>query len=170
MPKLRIDWRQLRLRDNWRWLCLSLAVIVLDQLSKFLIQHFLTPYQSVPLLSHFNLVCMHNTGAAFSMLNQTPANLFAALAGIVALGIFWWLYRHPREQTLVAAGLCLILGGAIGNALDRLSRGFVVDFIDFYIGNWHFAAFNLADSAITIGAGCFLLDGLLDYVASRRQR
>lgn len=170
MTKLHIGWRRLKLRDNWRWLCLSLCIIALDQLSKDLIQQYVKPYEPVPLIPHFDLVCMHNTGAAFSMLSQTPANMFAALAGIVALCILWWLYRHPREQTLVAAGLCLILGGAIGNALDRLTRGYVVDFIDFHIGNWHFAAFNLADSAITVGAACLLLDSVLGYVASRRQR
>ncbi len=170
MPKLHIDWRRLTLRDNWRWLRLSLAVILLDQISKVLIQHFLRPYQSVPLFSHFNLVCMHNTGAAFSMFNQAPAVWFAALAAIVTLCIVWWLYRHPREQPLIAAGFCLILGGAIGNALDRLTRGFVVDFVDFYIGNWHFAAFNLADSAITFGVGCLILDAVLDYFVLRNKR
>lgn len=160
----------LKLRGNRRWLWLSLAVIVLDQLSKLWVQHDLAPYQSVPLMPHFNVVCMHNTGAAFSMFNQTPATLFAAIAAIVALGIFWWLVRNPSGQAWMAAGLCLILGGALGNALDRLTRHYVVDFIDFYIGGWHFAAFNLADSAITIGAGCLLLDAALEAWHHRRSR
>jgi len=158
----------LKLRGNRRWLWLSVAVIGIDQLSKLWVQHDLAPYQSVPLLPHFNLVCMHNTGAAFSMFNQTPATLFAAIAAIVALSILWWLVRNPSGQTWVAAGLCLILGGALGNALDRLTRHYVVDFIDFYIGGWHFAAFNLADSAITVGAGCLLLDGVLETWRHRR--
>lgn len=157
-------------RNNWRWLWLSALVIGLDQASKAAVQHWMTPFQSIPLLPHFNLVLMHNTGAAFSMFNQAPALIFAAIAGVVTLFILWWLYRNPSGQGWIAAGFCLILGGALGNALDRLTRGFVVDFVDFYVGGWHFAAFNLADSAITVGAGCLLLDAALDALDRRPRK
>jgi signal peptidase II len=105
---------------------------------------------------------MRNTGAAFSMFSSAPPAFFVLLATAVAVGILWWLRRHPQGQTLMASALALILGGALGNVVDRVTRGYVVDFIDFYIGSWHFAAFNLADSAITLGAGLLLLDMVLE--------
>lgn len=145
-------------RDNWGWLYLSGVVLVVDQISKALVAHRLAPYRVHPLIPHLNLIAMHNTGAAFSMFAQAPVWMFLLLAGTVAAGILYWLHRNRHGQNLLAAGFSLILGGALGNALDRVTRGFVVDFIDFYIGHWHFAAFNLADTAITVGAGLLILD------------
>lgn len=153
-------------RNNWGWLYVSIAVVVLDQVSKALVVHYLAPYQSLRLIPHLNLVTMHNTGAAFSMFAAAPALVFVVLAATVTIGILYWLWRNPHGQHRLAAGFTLILGGALGNALDRLTRGYVVDFIDFYMGHWHFAAFNLADSAISVGAGLLLLDTLLQ---ARRQ-
>jgi signal peptidase II len=148
--------------NNIHWLWLSAAVISLDQLSKLLLVRKLDKFQVIPLLPHLNLVHMQNTGAAFSMFNRAPAAVFILLCVVVAVAILVWLRRHPHDQRLVAAAFTLILGGALGNAVDRAMRGSVVDFIDFYIGNWHFAAFNLADSAISLGAGLLILDMLLD--------
>lgn len=148
--------------NNIHWLWLSAAVISLDQLTKLLLVRKLDKFQVIPVLPHFNLVHMQNTGAAFSMFNRAPAAVFILLCVVVAVAILVWLRRHPYDQRMVAAAFTLILGGALGNAVDRAMRGSVVDFVDFYVGNWHFAAFNLADSAITLGAGLLILDMLLD--------
>lgn len=157
----------LRQGGNINWLWLTAAVIVGDQLSKQLILRGLQPFEVRPLLPHFNLVAMHNTGAAFSMFNTAPAVVFVALSVGVSIAIMLWLWTHRRGHLLVAAALTLIMGGALGNAIDRLVHGYVVDFVDFYVGSWHFAAFNLADSAITTGAGLLILDMLLER---RRER
>lgn len=153
--------------SNIHWLWLSAVVIMLDQWSKLLVVRKLPYFQEMPLLPHLNFKHMQNTGAAFSMFNTAPAAAFIVLCAVVSVVILLWLRRHPHDQRLVAASLTLILGGALGNATDRAMRGSVVDFIDFYVGNWHFAAFNLADSAITLGAALLILDMLLDY---RRDR
>lgn len=156
--------------SNWRWLYAVAAVVALDQLSKYAVSHTLYLYQSQWLLPWLNLSYLHNTGAAFSMFRQAPGWVFVALAGVVSLGIVVWLFRHPRGAVLQAAGFCLIMGGAIGNAIDRLAHGYVIDFVDFHVGDWHFAAFNLADSAITIGATLLLLDALVEYLRSATDR
>lgn len=155
-------------QKNRVWLLATLLVIGIDQITKWLIQRELTLDQVVPLIPHLNLVCRHNTGAAFSTFDHAPAAVFVAFAAVVSFVILIWFFRNPRGQTLMAVGLCLIMGGAIGNALDRLTRGFVVDFIDFYVGNWHFAAFNVADSAITVGTGLLLLDMLLSFTQGKK--
>lgn len=157
-------------RSNWRWLYLVALVVALDQLSKYLVSHGLHLYQSKWLLPWLNLSYLHNTGAAFSMFRQAPAALFVAFAALVSMGILIWLWRHPRGAVLQAAGFCLIMSGAIGNAIDRLWHGYVIDFVDFHVGGWHFAAFNLADSAITIGAALLLLEALVDYLRHATDR
>ena len=148
--------------NNIHWLWLSALAIGLDHATKFLVQHYLVRFQVLPVMPHFNLVNMHNTGAAFSMFNTAPAAVFVLLAAAVSIAIFVWLKRHPRDHRLVACAFALILGGALGNAIDRVVRGFVVDFVQFYVGDWSFAAFNVADSAITLGAGLLILDMLLE--------
>lgn len=152
---------------NVYWLWLTAAVMLLDQVSKQLIVKSLGWFDVSPLMPHLNLVHMRNTGAAFSMFRSASPALFILLGTAVSIGILLWLRRNPRGQTLVAVGLSLIMGGALGNVVDRATRGYVVDFIDCYWGRWHFAAFNVADSAITIGAGLLLLDMLLE---ARRNR
>jgi signal peptidase II len=154
--------------NNIHWLWLSAGVILVDQLSKLVVVRKLAYLQEVPLLPHLNFKHMQNTGAAFSMFNTAPAAVFILLCAVVSVAILIWLRRHPHDQSLVAAAFTLILGGALGNATDRAMRGSVVDFIDFYIGNWHFAAFNLADSAITLGAGLLILDMLLEQFRGRK--
>ncbi|MGH8457215.1 MAG: signal peptidase II, partial [Stenotrophobium sp.] len=152
-------------KKNVYWLWLSLFVIFVDQVSKQVIVKYLDWFDTRPLVPHLNLVHMKNTGAAFSMFNTAPAWTFAVLGVAVSVGILVWMRRHPQGETLVAVALSLILGGALGNVIDRAARGYVVDFIDFYVGRWHFAAFNIADSAITLGAGLLLLDM---FMQSRR--
>lgn len=151
---------------NVHWLWLAAAVMVADQISKQLVIREIDRFDSIAVVPMLNLVHMHNTGAAFSMMSQMPPWFFVLLGVGVAIGILVWLRRNPSGQRLVAAGLSLILGGALGNVIDRVRLGHVTDFVDFYVGNWHFAAFNVADAAITVGAGLLLLDMLLD---SRRK-
>ena len=146
---------------NVYWLWLSALVIFLDQVTKQMIVKNFSWYESKAILPHLNLVYMKNTGAAFSMLSSAPALVFVALGVAVSIGILVWLRRNPRGQAMIAIAFCLILGGALGNVIDRVTRAFVVDFIDFYWGSWHFAAFNVADSAITVGAGLLILDMIL---------
>jgi signal peptidase II len=146
---------------------LSLVVIALDQITKQLVVRHLDWYDVVPVVPHFNLVHMKNTGAAFSMLSNAPPAFFVILGSAVSLGILWWLRRNPSGQTLLAAALSLVMGGALGNVIDRVTRGHVVDFIDFYVGSWHFAAFNVADIAISIGTGLLILDMYFDWRRTR---
>jgi len=152
---------------NVYWLWLSAAIIVLDQISKQLVVKHLAHFESRPLLPNFNLVHMKNTGAAFSMMSQMPPFVFVLLGTAVSIGILLWLRSNASGQRLIAIALSLILGGALGNVIDRATRGHVVDFVDFYVGNWHFAAFNVADIAISFGAAFLVLDMLLDLRRSK---
>ncbi len=146
-----------------KWLWLSLLVLILDQASKLAIDASMRLYESIPLLPHFNLTYAHNTGAAFSLLAQAGGWqrwLFAGLAVVISGVIYVWLMRLERHETLMAAALSLVLGGAIGNLIDRVAYGYVIDFLDVYYQQWHWPAFNIADSAICIGVGLMLLDNL----------
>ncbi len=146
----------------WRWYALALAVVILDQYSKGLASASLDYGRPVPVFSWFNLTLQHNTGAAFSFLAGASGwqrYFFSGVAVLVSAVLAVWLYRMPRDQRLLALSLGLILGGAIGNLWDRLALGYVVDFISVHWQNRHFfPAFNLADAAITVGAGCMILD------------
>lgn len=152
---------------NVYWLWITALVIVADQISKQLVVRHLDWFDVRPLLPHLNLVHLKNTGAAFSMLSNAPPAFFVLLGVAVSIGILWWLRKNPRGQTLVALALTLIMGGALGNVIDRVTRGHVVDFIDFYVGSWHFAAFNVADIAISCGAALLILDMLLEWKRER---
>lgn len=146
------------------WLWLSALVIVLDQLSKWLAETQLVPHQPLALLPSLNLTLMHNTGAAFSFLSDAGGWqrwMFTGLAVIASVGLVIWLARLPVRQRLVAAALALILGGALGNVIDRARLGHVIDFIQVYYSDWYFPAFNAADSAITLGVILLLLDAVL---------
>ena len=143
------------------WLWLSLFVVALDQSSKWVVDHTLQLYQSVPLMPSFQLTYLRNEGAAFSFLSSAGGWqrwFFVALALTSSVAIGIWLGRLNRTQTREAIGWALVLGGAIGNLIDRLIWGYVIDFLDVYYGNWHWPAFNVADSAITVGVGLLLLD------------
>lgn len=156
--------------QNAHWLWLAGAVLVVDQITKQLIVRNFSLFDSVTVLPVFNLVRRHNTGAAFSILSGMPPWFFVALSVVVSIGILIWLHRHPRGERLTAASLSLILGGALGNAIDRATRGYVIDFIDLHIGQWHWPAFNVADSAICIGAALLVLDALLFDRTRRREQ
>lgn len=147
--------------QNAHWLWLSALVIAADQVTKQLMVNHFALYESTPLLSWLNLTLVHNTGAAFSILRGATPWLFVGLSVAVVFGILVWMRRHPHDSRLLAAALSLVAGGALGNAIDRATRGFVVDFVDFHIGAWHYPAFNMADSAIVIGAVLIALDMLV---------
>jgi signal peptidase II len=150
-----------------RWLWLTLLVLVLDQWSKKLILDTMIEYQEIFVLPVLDIVRWHNEGAAWSLLSQASGWqrwFFVALGIAVSLGILVWLCQLPRRgQARVAAGLALVMGGAIGNVIDRLYLGYVVDFIKVHYHEWVFPAFNLADSAITIGAALLILDSLIEF-------
>ena len=150
-------------RDNTRWLLLAAAVLGADQFSKWLVRGALPLGGALPLTPFFNRVHAENPGAAFSFLAGADGWqrwLFTALA-LAAAALIVALLRRPR-RALFGAGLACVLGGALGNALDRVLHGHVTDFLDFYVSHgaaqWHWPAFNLADSAIAIGVALLLLD------------
>ncbi len=154
------------------WLVLSLVIVAIDQLTKLLIMENLSLYQRVSVLPLLDLVRLHNTGAAFSFLADASGWqnwLFAGVAIVVSAAIVWWLAALPRSgQALLALGLALVLGGAIGNLIDRLLYGYVIDFILLFYREWSYPAFNVADSAITCGVILILYDGLI--LEKRRKR
>jgi len=144
-----------------RWLGLSGALIALDQCTKVLIERSFALYETLVILPVFNLVRAHNRGAAFSFLDGAGGWqrwVFTALAVVVSVALLRWLRQLPRSSNMLAAALACILAGAIGNVIDRLRLGYVIDFIQVHWQQHYFAAFNVADSAITIGAGLLLLD------------
>lgn len=145
------------------WLWLTALVIVLDQASKYWVVARFDLYERLEVLPLFNLTLAYNSGAAFSFLASAGGwqRWFFALVAVLAAGlIFGWL-RKLRHERMQGAALALILGGALGNLYDRVVLGHVVDFLDFYWGDYHFPAFNIADTAITIGALLIILDMLL---------
>ena len=148
------------------WLLLSAVVILADQFSKAYIAGHYLEFEFTRILPVLDITCMHNVGAAFSFLASASGWqrwLFIGLAVVVSVGITVWLIRLPRStHPVLAAGLALVLGGAVGNVIDRIRLGYVVDFIHFHWERAYFPAFNVADSAITVGAACLLLDALLE--------
>jgi len=144
-----------------KWLWLSFLALVLDQWSKQIVDGAMQLYQSIPVAPYFNLTYVHNTGAAFSFLSQAGGWqrwFFAGLAFTVSVVITVWLARLKKDETLLAVALSLILGGAVGNLIDRLLYGYVIDFLDVYYQDWHWPAFNVADSAITLGVILMLVE------------
>lgn len=142
-----------------KWLWLSLLALVLDQSSKLIVDSSMQLYQSIPILPFFKITYLHNTGAAFSFLSEAGGWqrwFFAGLALVISIIITVWLSRLQKHETLLAIALSLILGGAVGNLIDRLVYGYVIDFLDVYYGTWHWPAFNIADSAICIGAALII--------------
>ncbi len=146
-----------------RWLWLSLLVVVLDQATKWLAVAGLEPFRPVPIAPLVNLTLMYNEGAAFSFLSSAGGWqrwLFAGFALVMTLVLVAWLLRLKPGERLMAAALSLVAGGAVGNLIDRVLTGRVVDFIDVYVGDWHWPAFNVADSAITVGVVLLLLSSV----------
>lgn len=146
-----------------RFLWISAVVVVLDLWSKYEVIGCMTLSESVQVLPFFNFTYVRNYGAAFSFLHDASGWqrwFFTAIAITVSVVILWWLKQSDKQQKLLPIAFCFILGGALGNVYDRLMHGFVIDFLDFYVGDWHWPAFNLADSAIFIGAALLIWDML----------
>jgi len=146
-----------------KWLWVSALVMVLDQLTKLWAVSALNYAEPVAVIPFFNLTLLHNTGAAFSFLSEAGGwqRWFFALVALVISGvILLWLRRLPRDKVWLAIALALVLGGALGNVWDRLTLGYVIDFLDLYYRGWHWPAFNLADSAIFVGAAMLIIDSL----------
>jgi signal peptidase II len=143
-----------------QWLGVALIIVLLDQLTKITLARLLEYGQSETITSFFNLVMVYNKGAAFSFLADQPGwqrYFFASISAAASLLIIWMLRRHAAQR-LFCWALALILGGAIGNLIDRIAYGHVIDFLDVHLGGWHWPAFNVADSAITVGALLFIFD------------
>ena len=144
-----------------RWLWLTGLVVVLDQVSKQWLSAVLHYHEPFAVIPYFNLTLMHNSGAAFSFLADAGGWqrwFFAAVALIASTAITLWLRGLKPHQRWEAAALAMVLGGALGNLWDRLWYGYVIDFLDVYYGNYHWPAFNIADTAITIGAAMLIID------------
>ena len=146
----------------WRWFVLAAAVVVADQLTKALVLSRFNAGEGLVMAPYFNLVLVYNKGAAFSFLSEAPGWQTPLLVGfaVVAITVVAYLLVRSPGRWILSAGLALILGGALGNVIDRVRFGQVVDFLDFHVGAWHWPAFNVADSAITVGAVLLILDGL----------
>jgi signal peptidase II len=145
-----------------KWLGLALLVIVLDRITKYIVQQTFALHESIEVTPFFNLVFVYNRGAAFSFLSDAGGwqrGLFIAIALTASVWIAWLLRKHAG-QTLFCFALSLILGGAIGNVIDRVLFGAVVDFLDFHAGGYHWPAFNVADMGISCGAALLIWDAL----------
>jgi signal peptidase II len=145
------------------WFAVAAAIVLADQLAKWAALSLLRPGEPVAVTGFFNLVLVFNRGAAFSFLADAPGwqqPFFIAVALSAAAIVSWMLWRYPARR-LLCAGLALILGGALGNLWDRVAYGHVVDFLDFHAMGWHWPAFNIADSAISVGAGLLIAESFL---------
>jgi signal peptidase II len=154
-----------------RVLWISAAVVVLDQLTKWAAVRYLTRHVEIPVVPFLNLTLIHNRGAAFGFLNDAAGwqnAFFIGVALVACAAIVYLLYRLERGNVMAAVGFVLILGGAAGNLIDRLVYGYVIDFIDVYYHAAHWPAFNVADSAITVGASLLILDALGVRLGKRR--
>jgi signal peptidase II len=155
----------------WTWLLVSAVVIFFDWQTKQLATLHLELYRPQEVFSWLNMTLAHNYGAAFSFLADAGGWqrwFFVVLASTVSLVLLVWLIRLPRQEWMTGLGLGLILGGAVGNLVDRFQLGYVVDFIDVHYSGWHYPAFNIADSAITCGVILLLLDVLLASLRDRK--
>ena len=147
----------------YKWFGLSAAIVVLDYVTKVAVLAALAPGEGRAVTPFFNLVLVFNKGAAFSFLASAPGwqmPFFATIAVVASMVISFMIYRN-QAKLLFCLGLALILGGALGNLYDRLVYGHVVDFLDFHAAGWHWPAFNVADSAITVGAVILIVESFL---------
>lgn len=148
------------------WLLLAAVITALDLLTKQLAMHYLTLYRPVELLSWLNLTLGHNTGAAFSFLaggSGWQRWFLTITTSLIVIVLLIWLWRLPHRARLLPTSLALIIGGAMGNLIDRLRFGYVIDFIDVHYHDWHWPIFNLADSAIVVGAFVLIIDSLIPH-------
>lgn len=147
-----------------RWYGLAAVIVLLDQLSKYWISSHFYYAEVFPLTGFFNLTLVHNSGAAFSFLSDAGGWqrwFFSVVAGLVSVILAVWIARVPKQQKLLSLALVCILSGALGNLWDRVALGYVVDFLDFYYQQRHFPAFNVADSAISVGAVLLVVENFL---------
>lgn len=147
---------------NLNWLSLSAFILVLDQLSKYIVTHFLVSGEVFAVFPFFNLNLSYNRGAAFSFLagaNGWQLLFFSVISLLAVILLTFWLLKLKKKSHLEAFAIALIIGGALGNLVDRLQLGYVVDFLDFYYQHWHYATFNVADSAICVGAALLIFKG-----------
>lgn len=147
----------------WKWYVISLVIVLLDLWTKSLVSENFYMGERYPILPIFDLTLRHNYGAAFSMFadgDGWQVWFLGGLAGVISVVLALWIARLPKEKWLETLGLCLVLGGAVGNLYDRVTLGYVVDFILVYYDDNYFPAFNIADSAITLGAGALIIDAV----------
>ena len=147
------------------WLWVTVVLLILDQVTKYVVSTQMQLYQSIELLPVFNLTYVHNYGAAFSFLSEAGGWqrwFFSIIAISISILLTYWLKKLPAKNLVLCGSYSLVLAGALGNLYDRLTYGYVIDFIHVYYDTWHFPAFNIADSAICIGAGLLLLDAFRD--------
>jgi signal peptidase II len=152
-----------------RWFVLAAAIVLADQLVKWSVLGAFAPGERRELTAFFNLVLVFNKGAAFSLLSQAPGwqtPLLATFAVVAAAVVSYLIVKTPGRR-LMCGGLAAILGGALGNLVDRLRFGHVVDFLDFHAFGWHWPAFNVADSAITVGAALLIIEGFMHEARAR---
>lgn len=148
-----------------RWLWLTVVILIVDLSSKQLILNHFQLYESIPLMPYFNLAYAQNPGAAFSFLADKGGGqrwFFAFVAIVICVVLIVMMYRQSVNKKLSNIAYALVIGGALGNLCDRLVHGFVVDFIDFYVGDWHWPTFNIADMAICVGAALIILDSCIN--------
>jgi len=156
-----------------KWIWLSVVVVILDQLTKYIASTSLEMFTPVAVMPMFNWTLMHNTGAAFSFLHDAGGWqrwFFATIAIVVSIVIFLWIKRLQHHEKWQAIALALILGGAIGNVIDRIWLGYVVDFIQVYYQQWYYPAFNVADSAIFIGVVMIIIDTIRESRAEKKNK
>lgn len=148
---------------SWTWwLAVPAVIVVLDLATKAWVSATFRYGEVVEVTPFFNLVLVHNTGAAFSFLAGAGGwqRWFFSIVAVVISGVLVWMLRKPGNGTLVSAALALVLGGALGNLYDRVTLGYVVDFVQLHAGGWYFPAFNVADSAISVGVVLLIWDSI----------
>ena len=151
------------------WIFISAFIIVLDQITKYIVLTHLTEQSVIHVLPFLNFILRFNAGASFSFLGNASGWQVYLLSGIsifVSIILIIWLSRLPRSEWVLALPVSMVLGGALGNLIDRVRFGYVTDFIDFHVRNWHFATFNVADSAVTVGATWLVLRLLYESIIS----
>ncbi|MDP1574755.1 MAG: signal peptidase II [Coxiellaceae bacterium] len=144
-----------KIKTAWPWLLLSALIICLDQVSKHLVLAHVSALDVVRVLPFLNIILRLNAGAAFSFLGSESGwqiYLLSVISVVVSVVLVAWLSQLPRREWWIAAPVSLVLGGALGNLIDRIHYGYVIDFMDFHLFDWHFATFNIADAAVSVGA------------------
>lgn len=157
-------------KKAWPWIFVSLFILACDQFTKYLVLWYLTEQSLVRVLPFLNFILRFNAGASFSFLGNASGwqvYLLAGISVIVSVILIVWLTRLQREEWWTSLPISLVLGGALGNLIDRVHFGHVTDFIDFHVGNWHFATFNVADSAVSIGAAWLVLIFLYEIYSGK---